>query len=77
MRDDITRLPGTRLGRKYARMKGGGGERQSKLFGELQADTVGKKFNSPFHSDTVGEYTDGKKLPEASEQIKRILGRSD
>lgn len=53
-------------------MKGGGGERQSKLFGELQSDTVGKKFNSPFKADDEGEYTDGRKLPES---IRRVLGR--
>jgi hypothetical protein len=53
-------------------MKGGGGKKQADLFGSLQADTVGKTLNSPMRSDNVGEYTDGKKLPES---IRRILGR--
>jgi hypothetical protein len=74
VRDDIDKIPGTAIGRRYARMKGGGGAKQAKLYGELQASTVGKKFNSPMKAQDVGEWTDGRKLPESSPLVRRLMG---
>lgn len=56
-------------------MQGGGGAKQAKLYGELQASTVGKKFNTPMKAQDVGEWTDGRKLPENS-VVRRLLGES-
>lgn len=69
MRDDLNKLPGTKLGRRYARMKGGGGKAQADLYGKLQADTVGKSFDAPFKADDVGEFTDGRKTESVTRKL--------